>query len=118
MKLSNYFQKYIITESGSSYPFGFGLSYANFTFSDFKLSSDYIESEASVYISAKVSNAGNMDGDEVVQFYIRDIASSVTRPIKELKAFKRIALKTVEFTISPEDFKFYDKDMNWILETG
>ncbi len=123
MKASNYFHKYIMTESGSPYPFGYGLSYTNFKFSDLKLSSDTIESGASVNISVKVSNDGRMAGDEVVQVYIRDIVSSVTRPIKELKAFKRISLKegeskTVEFTISPEDFKFYDKDMNWILESG
>lgn len=112
MKSSNYFHKFIITESGSPYPFGFGLSYTNFTFSDFKLSSDSIESEASVNICLKVSNIGKMDGDQLLQVYIRDIVSSVTRFIKELTEFKRIALKTVEFTISPEDFKFYDKDMN------
>lgn len=123
MKASNYFHKYIMTESGSPYPFGYGLSYTNFKFSDLTLSSDTVESGASVNVSVKVSNTGKMDGDEIVQLYIGDKVSSVTRPIKELKAFKRISLKegeskTVEFTISPEDFKFYNKDMKWILEPG
>ncbi|MGA1977634.1 MAG: beta-glucosidase BglX [Bacteroidales bacterium] len=95
------------------FPFGFGLSYTTFTYSDLSLSSPDMKTNGSITVSAKVANTGDADADEIVQFYIRDRVGSITRPIKELKGFKRIHLgkgeKTrVEFTLKGEDLSFFN----------
>ncbi|HEY2720380.1 MAG TPA: glycoside hydrolase family 3 N-terminal domain-containing protein [Chitinophagaceae bacterium] len=105
------------------YAFGHGLSYTTFAYSDVKLSSSTIKSTGSVVLSVSVKNTGSRRGSEVVQMYIRDDYSSVTRPVKELKGFKKIWLdpgqsETVNFTITPGQLSFYNKDMEWTLEPG
>jgi beta-glucosidase len=122
-KPSNYFHKYIETTSSSLYDFGFGLSYTTFKFSDVRLSKTTISKTEKVKLICTVTNTGTMDGDEVVQVYVRDEVSSVTRPVKELKAFQRISVnkgeaKTVEFELTPKDFEFLDMNMKPIVEAG
>jgi beta-glucosidase len=122
-KPSNYFHKYIETTSSALYDFGFGLSYTTFKFSDVKLSKTTISKSEKVKLSCTVTNTGTMDGDEVVQVYVRDEVSSVTRPVKELKAFQRIHVKkgeitAVEFELAPKDFEFLDMNMKPVVEAG
>jgi len=105
------------------FAFGHGLSYTTFSYSNLKLSSPSMKTNGTVAVSVDVKNTGNRKGAEVVQMYIRDDYSSVTRPVKELKGFKKIWLdpgqsQTVSFTITPELLSFYDKDMKWIIEPG
>ncbi|MCG9972196.1 beta-glucosidase BglX [Christiangramia crocea] len=104
-------------------PFGYGLSYTTFEYSDVKASSKELSADGSIELSATVTNTGNYDGEEIVQLYIRDVVRSVTPPGKELKGFQKIALKkgeskTVTFTISPEDLKFYNYDIEYVYEPG
>src|SRR5664280_1141796 len=94
-------------------PFGYGLSYTTFTYSDLSLSALSMKTDGSIIVKAKVANTGNMDADEIVQLYIRDRVGSITRPIKELKGFKRIHIKKgesadVEFTLKGEDLAFFN----------
>jgi beta-glucosidase len=105
------------------FPFGYGLSYTTFQYSNLKLSSPTMREKGIVTVSVDVKNTGNRKGAEVVQMYIRDDYSSVPRPVKELKGFKKIWLdsgqsQTVTFTINPELLSFYDTDMKWVLEPG
>lgn len=105
------------------YPFGFGLSYTTFEYSNIKISSDIIKFGEKLKITVDVKNTGNYDGQEVVQLYIRDLVGSVTRPVKELKGFEKVALKkaetkSVSFEISSEDLKFYNLDMKNEAEAG
>jgi beta-glucosidase len=113
------------TDVGNSplYPFGFGLSYTTFEYSNMKISSDKIKFGEKLKISVEVKNTGNYEGQEVVQLYIRDLVGSVTRPVKELKGFEKINLKkgeskTVSFEISSEDLKFYNLEMKNEAEAG
>lgn len=94
-----------------------------FQYSNLKAGSPTIKKNAAVTVSVDVKNTGNRRGAEVVQMYIRDEYSSVPRPVKELKGFKKIWLdpgqsQTVTFTINPELLAFYDKDMKWVVEPG
>ena len=103
--------------------FGYGLSYTKFEYANLNLSAKQIGTRGSVEVSADVSNAGSRAGEEVVQLYIRDVVSSVTRPVKELKGFQKIALqpgekKTVKFTLTPEELAFYDQNMVRRVEPG
>ncbi len=105
------------------FAFGHGLSYTTFQYNNLKLSSSTIKKNGNTTLSVDVKNTGNRKGAEVVQMYIRDDYSSVTRPVKELKGFKKIWLEpgqaqTVSFIINPELLSFYDKDMKWIIEPG
>lgn len=120
---NKYSSKYLDVANEPLYPFGYGLSYTKFTYSSLQLSKPQITPAAPLQVSVNVSNTGDYDGEEVVQLYIRDKVGSVTRPVKELKGFKKIFLKkgesqNVTFTISVEDLKFYDKDMRWTYEPG
>lgn len=122
-KPSNYFHKYIETSSSALYDFGFGMSYTSYKIDDVKLSKNTISKLEKVKVICRVTNTGNMDGDEVVQVYVRDEVSSVTRPVKELKAFKKINLKkgetkTVEMELTPNDFQFLDVNMKPVIESG
>jgi beta-glucosidase len=103
--------------------FGFGLSFTRFEYSNLKLNARMIGSRGSVDVSADVSNVGGLAGEEVVQLYIKDAISSVTRPLKELKGFQKIALrpgekKTVRFTLTPEELSAYDQHMVRRVEPG
>jgi beta-glucosidase len=123
VKPSNYFHKYIETTSSPLYDFGFGLSYTSFKYDNIKLSKTTIGKNEKVKISFTVSNTGTRDGDDVAQLYIRDEVSSVTRPIKELKAFERVSLKagqtkTVTFETNPKDLEFLDINMKPVVEAG
>ncbi len=105
------------------YPFGYGLSYTTFEYSNLIISDSLMKADGQVSVSVDVKNTGKRTGAEVVQMYIRDDYSSVTRPVKELKGFEKIWLepgqsKTVTFTITPDLLSFYDIDYNWIVEPG
>lgn len=123
MKEISFFKDYLFLESGPLYPFGFGLSYAKFEYSESKLSSDVLERDGAIKVSVNVTNTGKVTAKEVVQMYIKDIFGSVLRPDKELKGFEKIELKpnetkTVEFTIRPEMLFFTGVEMKPVLEAG
>jgi beta-glucosidase len=105
------------------FPFGFGLSYTTFDIGAPTLSAATIGIDGSVKVTVDVRNTGKVSGDEVVQLYVRDVVSSVTRPVKELKGFKRVTLApgaatTVEFTLDREAFALWDKNMKRVVEPG
>lgn len=111
---------YMDSPNSPLYPFGYGLSYTTFEYTDFALSADAMQSDGSVTASVKVTNTGSRDADETVQLYIHDVYSSMTRPVKELKAFRKVHVKageTVEvgFEITPEMLSWYYVDP---FETG
>jgi len=94
------------------YPFGYGLSYTTYDYSDLSLSADKLAEGQSVTASVEVKNTGDRDGDEIVQLYIRDLISTESRPVKELKGFKKVHLKAgesakVSFDITPDMLKWY-----------
>jgi beta-glucosidase len=114
---------YLYTSKEPLFPFGFGLSYTTFEYSDLKIMSAQIGPNGQTEVSVTVKNTGNRAGDEIVQLYIRDVISSVTRPVLELKDFKRISLtlgesKTVTFTITPDKLSFLDLNMQRVVEPG
>jgi beta-glucosidase len=114
---------YIFDDATPLFAFGYGMSYTTFEISEPKLQKASIKKDESVKVTVDVKNTGTRKGDEVVQLYIRDKVSSVTRPVKELKDFKRITLepgetKTVELEITPEKLSFYDINMNFVVEPG
>lgn len=120
---NKYTSKYLDYANEPLYPFGYGLSYTRFTYGNITLSKQQITKADKLQISVPVTNSGDYDGEEVVQLYVRDMVGSVTRPVKELKGFKKITLKkgetsTVTFEISADDLKFYDKEMRWTAEPG
>jgi beta-glucosidase len=105
------------------YPFGFGLSYTSFEYSNLSVTPKVNGAEGDVKVSLDVSNTGKLSGAEVVQLYLNDVVSSVTRPVKELKGFEKVTLnpgekKRVEFTLKPEHLCFLDQNMKWIVEPG
>lgn len=105
------------------FPFGYGLSYGRFTYSDIELSRSTLGMSDSLAVQAVVTNSGDMEADEVVQLYVRDLVGDVTRPVKELKGFRRIRLqpgesRSVSFELNPEDLAFYGQNMESIVEPG
>ncbi|MDR1726775.1 MAG: glycoside hydrolase family 3 C-terminal domain-containing protein [Acidobacteriota bacterium] len=105
------------------YPFGWGLSYTKFDYGKPELSEAVIGTEGKVAVKVKVANVGAVRGDEVVQLYIRDEVSSVTRPVKELKGFRRVTLdagesQTVEFVLGPDELSLLDRNMRRVVEPG
>ena len=124
-KRSAFFHPAVCTDNKPLYPFGYGLSYTSFRYSNLKLSKQIIPNDGKTQIIASVTieNTGQRDGVEICQLYINDLVSSVSRPVKELKDFLRVELKagekrTVEFTITPDKLAFYDLNMNPIVEAG
>ncbi|GAB1416876.1 beta-glucosidase BglX [Paludibacter sp.] len=118
-----YKSKYIDSPNDPLYPFGFGLSYTTFEYSPITLSTNEMKINGSIEAKVTVTNTGKYDGAEVVQCYIRDLVGSVTRPVKELKAFEKITLKAgeskdVSFTITPEMLAFHRADMSFGAESG
>jgi beta-glucosidase len=105
------------------FPFGYGLSYTEFKYSDLQISPQKIGTDETVNISVEVKNVGDRDGDEVVQLYIQDVVASVTRPVKQLMGFKRITLdreksQMVEFNLTQEMLGFYGNNMEYVVEPG
>ena len=118
-----YTSKYLDVPTGPLYPFGHGLSYTQFRLSNLQVGGRRIGPDGRVVVTVEVENAGRRAGDEVVQLYLRDVASSVTRPVRELKGFERVTLapgerRRVSFTLAPEHLGFYDQRMRWVVEPG
>ncbi|MCE9438530.1 beta-glucosidase BglX [Bacteroides fragilis] len=114
---------YLDVSNEPLYPFGYGLSYTTFAYSDIHLSSTEMSADGELTATVTVTNTGSRDGAEVVQLYIRDLVGSVTRPVKELKGFEKIFLKSgesrkVSFSITPELLKFYNYDLQFVCEPG
>ena len=119
-----YTSKYIDVENTPLYPFGYGLSYTSFKYDKVQMSTNVLTSNSEITVKVNVSNNGKYDGEEIVQLYIKDKVASLTRPVKELKGFKKVLIKkgqtkTVEFVIKPKDLKFYkESEKDFVLEDG
>ena len=120
---TGYVSSYIDLKNSPKFPFGYGLSYTKFNYSDLKLSSVKIKNNESIKVSFQLSNVGKIKGEEVVQLYLQDKFGSVVRPVSELKDFKKIKLnagesKTIEFIIDKEKLSFYNNKLEWVAESG
>lgn len=120
---NKYTSKYTDVPNTPLYPFGYGLSYTQFRIGGMQIDKDNIGTAGSVKVSVEVENTGQRAGDEVVQLYIRDMAATVTRPVRELRGFERVTLspgqkRRVEFTLGPKELGFYDRGMKFIVEPG
>lgn len=118
-----YTSKYLDVPNTPLYPFGFGLSYTTFSYSNLHISASSISSNQELKVTVEVTNTGSRDGDEIVQLYIQDEVGSVTRPVKELKGFQKVFLKagekkSIEFTVKPEHLSFYNLEMKKVVEPG
>ena len=125
--LGTWFEKfrsnYLDVSNEPVYPFGYGLSYSNFIYSDITLSSKLLKGNQTLTATVTLTNTGNTDGKEVVQLYIRDLAGSVTRPVKELKGFQKVVIKAgeskkISFPITTAELKFYNYDLKYDWEPG
>lgn len=119
----SYGSAYIDSPNAPRYAFGHGLSYTTFDYSELQLSTDRMSVDGRMVVSCTVTNSGSRDGEEVVQLYVRDLVGSVTRPVKELKGFRKILLRAgesqrVEFEIDADQLAFYDQEMQWRVEPG
>ncbi len=118
-----YASNYVDVPPTPLYAFGYGLSYTTFEYSDFRLSATELSAGGSIRAEVKVTNIGRRQGDEVVQFYTRDLVGSISRPVQELKHFERISLepgesKVVSFDITVDDLKFYNYNLDYVAESG
>ena len=118
-----YSSRYLDIPTRPFLPYGFGLSYSKFEYGKVTLSSDKMERGGTITASVEVTNASETDGEEVVQLYIHDLFASRVRPIKELKAFKKLPIKAgetvlVEFEIDENMLKFWDENMDYVAENG
>jgi len=122
-----WFQKfrsnYLDVSNDPVYPFGYGLSYTSFSYSDIKLSSSSLKGNQTLTASITVTNTGSKDGKEIIQLYMRDVIGTNSRPVKELKGFQKIELKTgesktVSFNITTADLKYYNTDLKYDWEPG
>lgn len=119
----NYVSSYLDLDNDPKFPFGYGLSYSKFIYSEMKLSESNLKGNQRLDINIDITNNSPYDGEEVVQLYIRDLFGKVVRPVKELKDFKKVNLKkgetkTINFQITPENLKFYDDELNFDWEAG
>jgi len=115
--------KYLDMPNDPLYSFGYGLSYTTFKYSQPMVAKTDFGINEPVVVNVTVTNTGNMDGEEVVQLYLRDMVASVTRPVKELKAFKKIMIKkgeskSISFTLTKQDFEIFDSNMHKVVEPG
>lgn len=122
-KFEKFRSNYLDERNEPLFPFGYGLSYTTFEYSNLKLSTDTLYQNDTLVITVEVANTGNFDGKEVVQLYTRDVVGSITRPVRELKGFKKVFLQKgskvlVEFKITVEDLKFYNSDLQFVAEPG
>ena len=120
---NKYTSKYLDIPNTPLYPFGFGLSYTSFEYSPLTVDKKEMGPDDSLMVSVTVKNTGKYDGEEIVQLYIRDMVASVTRPVKELKGFKKVFIpsgeeKTITFEITKKDLAFYRRDMSYGVEAG
>ncbi|WP_418509839.1 beta-glucosidase BglX [Corallibacter sp.] len=118
-----FWSHYVDVDKTPLYPFGHGLSYTSFEYSDLKLNASTFSVNDDVQVSVTVTNTGKVEGKEVVQLYIRDLVGSITRPVKELKAFEMITLqpgvsKTVNFVLNKEALGFYNNEGKYVIESG
>lgn len=118
-----YKSRYLDVLTSPLYPFGHGLSYTKFEYSDIKLSANKITPAQNLKVAVTVKNVGERDGEETVQMYVRDMVASVTRPVKQLRGFQKVFLKKgesreVAMELRVEDLKFYDQKMRWMAEPG
>jgi len=122
-KFEKFKSNYLDVRNEPLYPFGYGLSYTTFDYSNLKFSSNQLKADGFIEVSADVTNSGDYDGKEVVQLYLRDLVGSVTRPVKELKGFQKVEIKkgetkTVTFKLTVEDLKFYNYNLEFVAEPG
>ena len=122
-ELDKFTSKYLDVNNTPLYPFGYGLSYTTFSYSELKLSSQKIPPGGDVSVTIRVTNTGRRKGEEIVQLYVRDVVASVTRPLKELKGFQRVALdpgqhRTVTFVLKNDQLAFHGLDMKRVVEPG
>lgn len=124
---SEEFQKfksnYLDTPNSPLFPFGYGLSYTEFEYSDLRLNKSEIDADEAMTVTVNLKNIGNYDGGEVVQLYLRDVVRSITPPMRQLKGFKKVFLKkgetqTVTLELKPEDLKFYNSGLEFVAEPG
>jgi len=121
--LDKFKSQYLDAPNDPLYPFGYGLSYTTFSMGDPVLGTTRLVEGDTLSVSVEVQNTGPVPGEEVVQLYVQDLVASVTRPVKELKGFKRILLdpgesETVTFTLRADDLRFYNRDMDFVTEPG
>ena len=119
----SYVSNYMDVPNSPQFVFGYGLSYTTFKIDQVKLSKNRLKPSESLTVSAQVENTGQRSGDEVVQLYLRDKVSSVTRPVRELRGFERVSLepgqkRTVTFQLGPKELGFYDRQLHWVVEPG
>ena len=120
---NRYNSKYLDVPWTPQFPFGYGLSYTQFKITNLQLSAQRIRASGNLTVTVDVENVGKRPGDEVVQLYIRDLAASMTRPVKELKGFQRVTLrpgekKHLEFVLRPEHLGFWNREMRFVVEPG
>ena len=120
---NRYQSNYIDQSNEPLYPFGFGLSYTTFEYGDMRISSECLPKNGELTVAVEVTNSGAYDGTEIVQLYLHDVMAEVARPVKELKAFRRIFLKKGEkqevvFTLTEEDLKYYHSDLQYGYDPG
>jgi beta-glucosidase len=118
-----YVSQYLDIPNEALYPFGYGLSYTNYQYSELNLSSNTMTTDQSLIVSVTVTNSGDVTGEEIVQLYVRDMAGEVVRPLKELKAFEKVTLapgetKTVEFTLTEEQLRYHHADLAFTSDDG